>query len=84
MPRMYHPNLTPPNNEIDVPDDEGCVRVHTESGWELAPEPTSSSPALAPEPVTYAPVPNAADLDLDDADAPELPKTTKRKSASGS
>lgn len=55
MPRMYHPNLEPPNNEIDVPDDEACVRVHAESGWKVRPEPKSSSPAHAPT-VTYEPV----------------------------
>jgi len=66
---MYHPDLTPPHNECDVPDDEACVRVHTESGWKVAPEPTSSSPALAPEPVTYEPV------------KPEEPAEPKRRGA---
>ena len=55
MPRMYHPTLPTGANEIDVPDDDACIRVHTESGWELAPEPTSTSPAFAPT-VVYGPV----------------------------
>jgi hypothetical protein len=55
MPRMYHPDLTPPHNECDVPDDDACVRVHAEAGWKVAPEPTAASPAHAPT-VTYEPV----------------------------
>jgi len=72
MPRMYHPNLEPPHNEVDVPDDDACVRVHAESGWKVAPEPEASSPAHAPT-VTYAPV---------EPDEPAEPKRRGGKSTS--
>lgn len=50
--RLYHPAL---GREIEVPDDEACIAVHAESGWERAPEPTPR-PGYEPDPVTYAPV----------------------------
>lgn len=50
--RMYHPHL---GTEVDVPDDEDCIRVHQESGWMPAPEP-ESVPGVVPEPTVYAPV----------------------------
>lgn len=53
MPHLYHPQL---GREIDVPDDEGCVAAHLESGWKVAPEPEAPSPIHAPEPVTYEPM----------------------------
>lgn len=56
MPRLYHPHLEPPSNVITVPDDEGCVAAHEESGWKLAPESEAENPALAPEPIEYEPV----------------------------
>lgn len=52
MARMYHPDL---GRETDVPDDDGCIAVHAEAGWELAPEP-EARPGYEPEPVRYEPV----------------------------
>jgi hypothetical protein len=54
MPRLYHPDVK--DSEHDHPDDEASLAVMFESGWKVAPEPTSSSPAFVPEPVTYEPV----------------------------
>jgi len=49
MARLYHPAL---GREIEVPDDEGCIAVHAESGWLPAPEP-EARPGYEPEPVVY-------------------------------
>jgi len=56
MARLYHPELEPPHNEYECPDDEGLLSVLTESGWLPAPEPEQTSPAHVPEPVRYEPV----------------------------
>lgn len=55
MARLYHPNLEPPDNECEVPDDEGLLAVLAQSGWLPAPEP-EEKPGYEPEPVKYAPV----------------------------
>lgn len=69
MARLYHPELTPPDNECEVPDDEGLLGVLAASGWLPAPEP-EQRPGYEPEPVTYAPV--------------EAKKTPAKKSAAKS
>jgi hypothetical protein len=71
MTRMYHPHL---GREIEVPDDEGCIAVHADAGWVLAPEPVAR-PGYEPEPVTYAPVPQEAPAE------PEAPEGRRGKAA---
>lgn len=78
MPRMYHPDLEPPHNTTDVPDDEGSIRVHAESGWKVEPEPAASSPAHAPT-VTYEPVQPESDEDYDSLTKEQLQERLRRR-----
>ena len=49
--RMYHPRLTPPDNETTAMA-EGQAAVYAEAGWLDAPE-AVDRPGYAPEPVQY-------------------------------
>lgn len=62
--RMYHPAV---GAEIDVPDDPDCIAVHTDAGWEPAPEPVAR-PGYEPEPVRYEPVTTKATRSTKKAD----------------
>jgi len=53
MARLYHPAL---GREIEIPDDEGCIAVHADSGWLPAPDLEPTPPGIVPEPIVYAPV----------------------------
>lgn len=72
--RMFHPHL---GREAVFPDDDACIAVQEEAGWEKAPDEKATSPAHVPDPVTYAPV------DPDEA-AQAGGKPTSAKSAKNS
>lgn len=57
---LYHDDLEPPNNTMEVADtDAGRLEAKhwiDNVGWKVAPDPPAPQPGLAPEPVQYAPV----------------------------
>jgi len=78
MARLYHPAL---GREIEVPDDEGCIAVHAESGWLPAPEP-EVRPGYEPEPVTYT-LAESGKYAQAPAEAPKAKRGSKTESVKG-